>query len=135
MEDQTRDGPTTPIREGPREWVGRNRVSLHNTRKILKNTRIMGKIVGKFRKIPEKKGNIVGIFWEIPKKKSKNSRNNLKIAEKILKIAGRTIGYSHDWESVPTVRTKIPTVRTKIPMLRRKFPHFGKIQINSIKFK
>ena len=55
-----RDGSTTLIREGPRVWVGRNRVNLHNTRKILK------------------KGNIVGILWEIPKKYSKNSRKNTK---------------------------------------------------------
>ena len=33
-EDQMKDGPTTLIREGPGVWVDRNRVSLHNTRKI-----------------------------------------------------------------------------------------------------
>ena len=38
----------------------------------------MGKIVGKFRKIPEKNRNIVGIFWKKPKKCSKNSRKNPK---------------------------------------------------------
>ena len=72
MEDQTKDGPTTLIREGPGVWVDMNRVSLHNTGKILKNTRIMGKIV-------EKNRNIVGIFQEIPKKSSKNSREKCRV--------------------------------------------------------
>ena len=69
----------------------------------------------------EKNRNIVGIFQKIPKK--------------VLKIAGRNVGYSHGWESVPTVRINIPTVRTKIPTLRRKFPinsdKIQKIQIKS----
>ena len=62
-----------------------------------------------------------------------------KFQKKVLKIAGRNVGYSHGWESVPTVRTNIPTVRTKIPTLRRKFPinsdKIQRTQINSNKFR
>ena len=103
-------------------WVDRNRVSLHNTGKILKNTRIMGKIVGKLWKK-------IGILWEYFG----------KFQKKVLKIAGRNVGYLHSWESVPIVRINIPTVRTKIPMLRRKFPinsdKIQRTQINSNKFR
>jgi len=78
LEGQTKYGPITPIREGLGVWVDRNRVSLHNTRKILKKYQNNGENCGK---IPEKNENIVGIFWKIPKLKKK--------------IAGRTVGYSH----------------------------------------
>ena len=82
----------------------------------------MGKIVGKLWKK-------IGILWEYSR----------KLQKKVLKIAGRNVGYLHGWESVPTVRINIPTVGTKIPMLRRKFPinsdKIQRTQINSNKFK
>ena len=59
---------------------------------------------------------------EKSEKNSKNSRKIAKNSRKFLKIVGRMMGYSHDWESVPMVRIKISTVRTKTPMVRTTIP-------------